>query len=160
MRDFAFRMLITILGLASCDAVAQSVISTAGNSFERSGMTITFTIGELATETCYSDNSILTQGFNQPRQRTSAVEVFPESVGQLVLYPNPTRDRISVTAVRGAEISLDIEVMNISGKKLMKFSAETDQFLIDLDRFPAGIYYLRIVDTQSDQISTHKVIKY
>lgn len=160
MRDFAFRMLITILGFASYDAVAQSVISTAGNSFERSGMTITFTIGELATETCYSDNSILTQGFHQPRQQTSAIGIVPESASHIVFYPNPTRDYITVSVTERPVIILDIEIMNISGKKLMKFSAETDQFLIDLDRFPAGIYYLRIVDTQSDQISTHKVIKY
>ena len=160
MRDFAFRLFLTILALAATDSVAQSVISTSGNCFERSGLVMTYTIGELAIETFYSDKSILTQGFNQPRHRTSAIEIVPESVGQIVFYPNPTRDQISVTVRTGQEISVDIEIMDLSGKKLMRFSEEADHFLIDLDRFLSGMYYIRIFDTVSGRISTHKVIKY
>jgi len=160
MRDFAFRLLLTILALAATDSVAQSVIATSGNSFDRSGLAMTYTIGELVIETFYSDNGILTQGFNQPRNRTSAVEVIPEINRQIVFFPNPTRDYISVTVTTGSEISLDIEIMDLSGKKLMKFSEETDHFQIDLDRFLSGMYYIRIVDTLSGRISTHKVIKY
>ena len=62
--------IITIAWLLSFTLAAQSlspeVIASSGEYFESANNSISFTLGEIATETYSNGNNILTQGFQQP----------------------------------------------------------------------------------------------
>ena len=74
--------------------------------------------------------------------------VNPMEVRQeLVVYPNPTHDKIFL----GEEPSDEVSIFNIKGQQLMLLPAGTR--LIDLQRLPQGVYFLR------SGIRTAKIVK-
>ncbi|MCB2219858.1 MAG: hypothetical protein KQI35_05625 [Bacteroidetes bacterium] len=52
--------------LCSAQSIERSVVASAGDYFEGAGVSMSWTLGEIATETFTSGNVILTQGFQQP----------------------------------------------------------------------------------------------
>lgn len=62
-------LIITILSIGSA-AISQSierdVVASAGDYFEAAGISVSSTIGEIASETYSTPNLIITQGFQQP----------------------------------------------------------------------------------------------
>ena len=89
-----------------------------------------------------------------PRQDTnSSIENFDIN-DYCQVYPNPTTDYVEVMC--NYKI-YDIEITDINGRKLNKFSVDNFMTEIDLSRYPKGIYLLTL-NTSKGQ-STKKVIK-
>ena len=72
-----------------------------------------------------------------------------EEENNISFYPNPTSSEIIFTT----NIE-QIEVMDLTGKKLMIFNHEKQ---INIEALPSGIYYLRLINDK--KITTKKVIK-
>ena len=58
-----------------------------------------------------------------------------------VVYPNPLRDKTTVTSSMKME---QIELRNIEGIEVLNAKVNSNTFLIDCDRIQAGIYILKI----------------
>jgi len=55
-----------LINIAFCQSLTPEVIVTSGDYFSETNASISWTLGEIATETFISGNTILTQGFQQP----------------------------------------------------------------------------------------------
>jgi len=58
--------LVTFVLLTQAQSVSPEVVATAGDYYEGTNVSLSWTLGELATETYTNGNVILTQGFQQP----------------------------------------------------------------------------------------------
>jgi hypothetical protein len=72
----------------------------------------------------------------------------------LQIFPNPAKGYLTV---RASEKNAAIEIFNVEGRKILSTVADESQFTIDLENFPAGIYYLR--SQEGDQVVNRKFIK-
>jgi hypothetical protein len=59
---------ILFFGVFTClsQSIERSVVASSGDYFEGAGISLSWTLGEIATEAYTSGNTILTQGFQQP----------------------------------------------------------------------------------------------
>ena len=61
--------------------------------------------------------------------------------GDIKLYPNPTNGKLNITA----EGLKRITVINALGQVLYDNNANSDREIMDMSRFDAGIYMVRII---------------
>ncbi|WP_031428719.1 malectin domain-containing carbohydrate-binding protein [Flavimarina sp. Hel_I_48] len=80
---------------------------------------------------------------------------FGESI---TVYPNPTKDNITLTGIGDTERSLEIAVKNINGATLIskKYNAFDTSYTLETSSLQTGIYFVEIVKDASSK----KVIKF
>ncbi|MBN1340491.1 MAG: hypothetical protein JXA03_14270 [Bacteroidales bacterium] len=61
-----FFLSFLIYGFSHAQSIERDVVASSGDYFENGGISLSWTLGELATETYMAGNIILTQGFQQP----------------------------------------------------------------------------------------------
>ncbi len=69
------------------------------------------------------------------------------------MYPNPAKDHIYVITNATAVAPVQIEVFNLSGKKLSGFTSRESEFRISLADLSIGTYYIRLNDGFHSSIS-------
>jgi len=101
-----------------------------------------------------SDNSNLLDTTKLDTTGTTDVVIKP-NLGKVKYYPNPTFDILNI------EVSGKMEEMflaDVSGKILQRFDIKNQNtFQINLDRFPAGIYFIQYQN--GERWKTGKIIK-
>jgi hypothetical protein len=78
---------------------------------------------------------------------------FAESSLAVNWYPNPVRDRLTITSVNNIQ---SVMLTTIDGRVLQSTNGFTSGQSLDLSRYPFGIYFL-IVHTADGQIRTAKI---
>ncbi|CAM4352211.1 fibronectin type III domain-containing protein [Flavobacterium terrigena] len=76
------------------------------------------------------------------------------SFKNLKVYPNPTKDLININ---NYEVINSYEITNISGQAIEKKSIEMNDFKINIDKFPSGIYLLKL--NSENNSKTVKIVK-
>lgn len=81
------------------------------------------------------------------------------SIEDISLYPNPTNNDINVVYNSNADIKT-IAVYNIIGKALAIYKPVSDNSAnLSLDNVPAGIYFVRLINSRGDVVVTRKFTK-
>lgn len=124
-----------------CQSHDQFVISPQGDYNVGSTMSLSWTIGDLVTETYFSDDKFLTQGFQQPI--LSVREIPSTDKIEASVYPNPFGSTITLV-VQDFEQDYYIDLFDVSGKLLWKSKSQLSEQEIDLQDLPAAQYLLRI----------------
>ena len=168
-------LLVPLLGISQ-QSFEQFTFNSQGDYYEGEEMSISWTIGDLVTESVTLDRSMLTQGFHQPIllrgnspqfaiQEDLLNEDFNERSSDLEsellvsVYPNPT-DGVFNVSVQGGNELFFVEILDVTGKKVLSKSSTTSISEIDLSSFDAGIYYLQILEKDQTIQFTSKVIKH
>lgn len=86
--------------------------------------------------------------------REISTDVQERNPSNLMTFPNPAEDIISITANKPADLKLHI--MNKQGLPVKIIGREDNYFMIDIHELPAGIYYLR---SNRENVKAHKFIK-
>ncbi|RME08729.1 MAG: T9SS C-terminal target domain-containing protein [Bacteroidetes bacterium] len=142
-------------------SLSPQVVATAGDHFysAEDSVQVSWTIGELVTETLGQDSTILTQGFHQTYLTVTAVEDLAADI-QVEVFPNPTAGQVNVH-FQDVKIPLQMALSDESGRTLMKQKASiqdvSNQF--NLARMPDGVYYLYITTGDRQTIKTFKIVK-
>lgn len=135
------------------------VVGSAGDHFQTNEAQMSFTIGELVTETFGAGDIILTQGFHQTNLMVTSIEDLAAEF-QLRVFPNPTVDLLSIDAQQSPE-SFSLELMDTAGRPLLlqrsMLNGTTHQ--INLSNYPPGIYLLRLRTEDRKNIQTFKIVK-
>jgi hypothetical protein len=76
--------------------ISQEVISSSGNYTDGSSGQLSWTLGDLAVETCSAGEVSLTQGFQQPFYEVTAAFENLECNILIQVYPVPSSDFITV----------------------------------------------------------------
>lgn len=153
---FGAFLLLIVAGLWATPASAQStsptVIGSAGGSATAGdGVTIMWTLGELAITTVRGENTTLTQGFHQPPPGTTDVPTLRIVADALELSPNPTTGLVRIDLPRLAPDSRLI-VLDLLGRPLIEreLGPGSAGLAVDLAGLSSGTYMVRI--TTSDSI--------
>tara|TARA_B100001287_G_scaffold251443_1_gene232684 strand:- start:13291 stop:13779 length:489 start_codon:yes stop_codon:yes gene_type:complete len=123
--------------------ISPDVISSSGGDFSNFNYNLSFTIGEISTETLQASNAILTQGFHQDYINVTSIseDMFTNNVK---VYPNPTNDHLFVTFDNID--SVNIKLTDYTGKVVLKKQNYLINYepYIDLSFLPSGLYLLSL----------------
>lgn len=87
---------------------------------------------------------------------TSTTNVTKNSEN-IVLYPNPVRDEVNVV-FNDLNVK-NIAVYNVIGKTMVVYRTVGNSAKMDLSKFPAGVYFLRMSDANGDIVATKRFTK-
>jgi hypothetical protein len=138
------------------------VQASSGDFYSGGGATLSWTLGEAATETYSNTSNALTQGFQQPDLTITKVEEADAGVS-VTVFPNPSAGQLNVSLSSAAARRVKLELLDASGRLVHTQQADVpagDQSLsMSLASLAAGQYLLRITDTEQNTQSTYKILK-
>jgi len=75
----------------------------------------------------------------------------------VTIYPNPSNGSINLDGLPG---QLNIEILDLNGRKLFESSTTHNSNRIDLDFLQNGVYLLRLIDLKSANTLSKRIFKY
>lgn len=154
---------IGILAYGQNDTISRQVIATAGGDTTVNGVSVSWTLGEVAIETIANEDStvILTQGFQQGEYVITSVGEALSDEFEINIYPNPATEYIIVDLKSNEIKSTVVEIYNMEGKLVYnsKFEKASGENRISLSTMNANQYILRVLDTSGNVLQTFKLIK-
>jgi len=142
--------------LLSTSVNAQEVITTAGDYNTSSTGSLSWTLGEVITET-YSDGlNALTQGFNQSQLSATATYELPGLNFKVTAYPNPTSDFIFIEAEQSQD--LKYQLFNLNGELVREARLQGFQTKVDFKTLVPATYLIKIYKN-SIPIKQFKIVK-
>ena len=149
-----FGMLTLIGSNCTAQSLTPTVISSQGDYFTSSDGSISWTLGEIMTETFTSTN-IVTQGFQQPHLFIATAIPAIESATKGTIYPNPAISNINIEVNSKSELIIyDMLSQQIERKTLV---AGLNQ--IDVSQFPGGMYIATIINLENNIAQSYKISK-
>lgn len=147
-----------VLSFISLGAYAQQVVATSGDTYKNSIATVSWTLGEPATETYKSSNSIATQGMQQPTLSVVTSYSATELNINVSVYPNPTSSSLEVSVPDQSLEHLAYSLCDVNGVSIATGLISNATSLISMETQPAGSYILKITKSDKEQKS-FKIIK-
>ncbi len=135
------------------------VIGSAGTFATSSSGSMSWTIGEVMTETYSSSGNFFTQGFHQPD--TSTLTIVSNPVSQNIgIYPNPVVDFliIDLSLTSGEYI---LEIFDMQGQLIRKelVPSSEKRTLLSFHEFANGIYLINLIHKESQTRTSYKINK-
>lgn len=145
----------------SINLLAQEVVSTDGSFSTNSQGSLSWTLGEVITETFSTTNNFLTQGFQQKLEGFLSVPEQTQS-DNLSLFPNPFISEITINSCY-QEAIFQIKIFDCQNKLVYSndfiISVPCEQLSLDLSFLPAGMYFLKFTSLETDKFFTERIIK-
>lgn len=143
--------------IAQSTVLSHSSINVGGGSLG----SVDFTLGQAAIATLYSDNGVVTQGFQQPG---AGIDTYVDEllVVTASISPNPTTDHLVVFADFKSPVTGYVNLTSADGKSLYSerfFESALDK-IVDLKAFHSGMYIVTIVREDGTTIYSEKILKY
>lgn len=153
--------LTATLAFFSINAQNQEVVSSAGDHYDNGTVQISWTLGEIVTETASDGNNIITQGFHQSNLTITKIdEDYLNNINASVnIFPNPTSDLATIELTDVESANFIYELNDNKGKTIIKKNFDSGTEVIDFSQYAASIYYIRIYSKSGDYSETFKVIK-
>ncbi|MCD4833047.1 MAG: T9SS type A sorting domain-containing protein [Bacteroidales bacterium] len=166
MKKYVFILMscfLSFLSFGQNDTISSDVIATAGGDTTVNGVSVSWTLGEVAIETIANDDStlILTQGFQQGYFEITSIGEPLSNNFLLKVYPNPASEFVWV-ALESEEIKdAIVELYDMEGKLVYnsKLNVVEGPNKIELNRLSSSQYILRISDATGNVLQTFKLIK-
>ena len=135
---------------------AQQVISSGGEYFENSTVSISWTLGEPVTETISNGTNILTQGFQQTKLSASEIFTLNSEVYNISLFPNPTLNIVNLKISDFNNLTYNISEVN--GKLLKERKIISENTEISFAKLPAAVYLLKVFNNK-EIIKVFQIVK-
>lgn len=156
-------LLATLCAFAILTAQAQSAIVPTGGTASGNGGTVTYTVGQIATQTNSDGTTSISEGVQQPYEiSVVGVDNYPNITLNAVLYPNPTQGNLQLVMNNG-QFAMNngkwqIKMFDTNGKYLLskKIDSETTEF--DISSYAPGTYYVNVY-RETEMMKTFKVVK-
>lgn len=87
-----------------------------------------------------------------------AVPQVVASVSDVILYPNPARDEVNVVFDASADVK-SVAVYSIIGKMMTVYKVAGNSANLSIGDMPAGVYFLRLMNSEGNIVSTKKFTK-
>lgn len=149
--------MITMLKGTEAQTLSPFVIASSGGYYSQGGYSLSETVAEMAAVSTLTDaGNILTQGFQQPDVLPNGVAEIIDGEWQIKVYPNPTADKVSITASTDGRTMAKVTLVNMMGQVMLE-NMEIDlrdPFQIDLSSYVSGVYLVNI-DADGRQKTFH-----
>jgi len=149
-----FCLLPSAFLLVKAQSFSPDVIGSAGAYAASASGSMSWTIGEVMTETYSSAGNFFTQGFHQPESIPISVNEISSSQN-ISIYPNPTSGEFTVY---GLLSSVQLQIFNSIGEMVFKTTVNGKQETINLTG-ANGIYLLNIINKETNTRSSYKINK-
>ena len=153
-------LLISVFSAAIFTASAQlptierQVVASAGDFSLVGNISISYTIGEMAAVTSFTQNPLmhLTQGFQQPDNWYVGIKTNTLVNEEFTVFPNPASEQVTIRFNGMTDGRLRISLVNILGQHVKDLTynpqiGQTD-YLLDLTGVTQGLYVLELTGSQ------------
>lgn len=145
--------------LANLSVQSQQVVAVSGSDMRTGTVSLNWTIGEPLTRTLRSEEYILTPGFHQGFRGVNAIQEELPVSDQILVYPNPVLDRLTIETQGDFRSGLVVEIMDVYGRRVLTSHQEESGGTIDLSFLSAGVYHIRFVGKKSNSVHSVGIIK-
>ena len=137
------------------------VIASSGESDTTDHVQVSWTIGEILTETYNNPGCIASQGFQQSFYTISEVPEIEKLQFKVKVYPNPAVNYINVVVdSEKLHDEYKIELLDISGNIIQQHLTSTNSITrISLSNNSSGLLLLKITNLKSRLHRTYKIAK-
>ncbi len=144
--------------LMASNALAQEVVSTAGESQQAGSYELSWTIGEPVMETLSSGSNSLTQGFHQTKLIVTAITKPEISEFEIQIFPNPTADFVNIQ-FQSVIKNISYQLYNNTGSLIQQNKIVSANTRLNFSNYASGQYILKITEETNCPIQTFKIIK-
>ncbi|MBK7128898.1 MAG: T9SS type A sorting domain-containing protein [Crocinitomicaceae bacterium] len=139
-------------------SLTPTVVASAGDYFSNSSTSLSWTLGEVVTDSYFGTNNQLTQGFQQPMESYAGIETT-EVQGAFTVFPNPSRNVIQISALNTTG-QYYLTLTDFTGQIILTESYNANLIhTLSLDQLAAGMYLLQIIDTNGVPVEIFKIQK-
>lgn len=135
-----------------------SSINVTGGDLSSSDGSVSYSIGQVFYSSLSSDENYVTEGIQQPLVTYTTKIDKKEKDFKVVAYPNPVVNYFTIEASSYTNRSLNYQIMDLNGRLLKEDQIKKSGSKVDISRFSAAIYLVRISDN-GQHIKTIKIIK-
>lgn len=141
--------------LLSAQSLSPTVIASYGKWSNNGGYTLSATSGEMMIETFTGGTNILTQGFQQPDEKTIGIQELNEDGLTIKIFPNPTSDLVMIDLQSANAESYGVIMYDLLGRTLalpgiLDRSHTQLQQSFNLSQLPSATYFLCVVNAQGE----------
>jgi hypothetical protein len=153
------KTLLSLIALAlwSIGLQAQSltpqVVASAGRYTSVGGYSLSYTVGEASVTTLAASGHFLTQGFQQPEDKTNGVVSLKWPLLDVTLFPNPAHETLNVwvQCKDNACNHLHVSVVDLLGRELplpgeTSGSGNEVRYAFNVKSLSASMYFIRLQD--------------
>ena len=166
MKNFRF-FFVAVLSFSAANLFSQSisptVVASAGTFASVGGNSIAYTVGEPVITTLTGGTNMITQGFHQPDHADVYAPVLPGGDLQIEVFPNPVTDILHISIGGAGKMPSAISIVDVLGRTLIRISVNEKisfmEQLIDMKKFAAGMYFVRLSDSENETMFSFKVNK-
>jgi hypothetical protein len=152
--------------LAAISTQAQTlspqVQATAGDHAVSAAGSLSWTLGDVATETYTAGNNMITQGFHQPELTLTSIETKVEGI-EVNIYPNPTAGSLNIVFTSTQSRKVEMQLFDMNGRlvsnRTESLQKGNQNMLLDLAPLAAAQYLLKVTDANSKKQSTYTIQK-
>lgn len=145
-----------IIQMVSAQTISRSVTGSAGNTLTMNNQRLTWTVGEPVTGTMTAGGHQLGNGFYESLNLSVLlIEPEKESMTLVQVFPNPAKENITIRHTRQHAMSISIISQD---NKILEQSDIKSGDLINLKDWKAGLYFLKVTDSVSDQETIFKIV--
>ena len=137
---------------------AQQLVSTAGDYYQNSSGSLSFSLGELAIETFSSTNNILTQGFQQTNLVAVSIKELPGLDYEISVYPNPVKDIVILKIPSDKMTGKQYKLYDSNGKLLQNKLLEKTETEISFSSLAPATYFIKVGEGEKE-LKTFKIVK-
>lgn len=139
----------------------RSVLATAGRVDASKAIRLEWTLGEVAVSSFEHPSGSINEGFHQPYLSVESDQAQVTSAQHFQIYPNPVNAELFVKAKLRANEQVRLRLIDPTGRLLLpdRITGGLVDEQLDLQRFPAGHYYLLILNAKGKVLQSAKVLK-
>ncbi len=153
-------ILLFLFGFCLTGIKAQESINTGGGNISGSGGTISYSLGQNASNTFKGTNGLITEGVQQPYE--ISVVTAEENTGDIHLsvtaYPNPVNDFLILSIDAPDFLYFSFQLFDIDGKVLQSTNITNKNTRIAMGNLTPAIYFIKIIQ-RDKEIKIFKRIK-
>lgn len=139
-------------------SLCQEVIATSGEFNESNDGSVSWTIGEMATQTLENNDVIVTQGFHQTNLTITVIKELKKLDVQITAYPNPVTNMVKIKIESKMSDKLSYTLVDANGKLLIRQLINSNETEIPFIYYAPSVYFLKVYDSKRE-IKTFKIIK-
>ncbi len=159
MKESIFSIFLLCCISLSAWSQEREIISSAGGDDDTGQIYYSYTIGDLIVTGEGQDTLFLASGFEQSEVFVSMNVGLPDIKVEAKVYPNPSSHYFFIEISDENLTNYSVVMHNTKGEFLFQRNFDASNIKIETSIYPAGVYYLTLIDSRGNRMNQFKVIK-
>lgn len=142
--------------------LSPTVLASAGDYAEADGISLSWTLGEIAVMTLEQGDLILTQGFQQSYKLPDGIDLDPIN-WQIVAYPNPVGNELKIQFDVLEPTDFWVEIQDVTGRLLSQKQYKEihpgDIIPVSMSSYKYGVYFFKVFTPDRQQMRVISIRK-